>query len=84
MAYDLDWGEGWIRESILKALYHKVVLRKPITKVIYFVVQNPLGVPANRLFRAEKRQAENLEPILKEHDISIDVEPGRRIVSGTI
>jgi hypothetical protein len=72
VAYELDCEEGWMHEPILKALYHKVELGKPATKLIYFVIQNPFGVPANRLFRTEKLQAENLEPILKENGISID------------
>jgi hypothetical protein len=82
VAYDLDWGEGWTRESILKALFYKVVLRKPLTELRYYVLQNPPGVPANRLYRNEKLEAEMLEPILREHDIRIEVKPVRRIISG--
>jgi hypothetical protein len=82
IAYDLDWGEGWIRESILKALFYKLVNRKTLTELRYCVLQNPPGVPANRLYRNEKLEGEMFEPILREHDIRIEVKPVRRIVSG--
>lgn len=78
VAYELDWREGWIHESILKYLYHKLVLRKPITEIFCFVIQNPLGVPANRLFRTQRLQAERLQPILAEHGLNINVRPVRR------
>src|SRR5208282_2650422 len=58
IAYDLDWGEGWIRESILKALFYKLVNRKTLTELRYCVLQNPPGVPANRLYRNEKLEGE--------------------------
>jgi hypothetical protein len=80
VAYELDWGEGAIGQSILKAFYHKLALQRRLTKLMYFVVTHYPNFPAHKLYKTSKRVATAFTPTLLKHGIKIEVIPVRRVV----
>jgi len=79
VAYELDWGEGNISNSILKTFYHKLALGRPLTTLKYFVVTHYPGLPSDRLYRHSKRVAQKFSPVLHKNGIDIEVLPVRRM-----
>jgi hypothetical protein len=80
VAYGLDWGEGDIGNSILKAFYHKLALSTSLTKLKNFVMTHDPGLPPDRLYRHSKHVAQKLSPVLHKNGIEIKVLLVRRMV----
>jgi hypothetical protein len=83
-AYELDWGEGGISKSMLKAVFNKLVLGKSLTRLKYYVLENPPGVPLRRSFCLQKREALRISPSLKRHGIQVEVKPVRRLIQRSV
>ncbi len=83
VAYELDWGEGYLGLSILKVFYYKLALCRPLTKLRYFVMTHYPMFPAYRLYRISQREAREFAPTLRKHGIEIEVLPVRRVVKTT-
>ena len=83
VAYELDWGEGHISISVLKAFYHKLALGQSLTRIRYFVVTHYSGFPAYALYKVTKRTAHKFIPILRKHEIEIEIVPVRRITKAS-
>jgi hypothetical protein len=79
-AYELDWGEGGISKSMLKVVFNKLVLGKSLSKLNYYVLENPPGLTPGRSFYLQRREALRLSPSLKRHGILVEVKPVRRLV----
>lgn len=80
IAYELDWSGGSdIYKAFFKVLYYKVVIKKPLKKMEYYVRENYPDSVFNGYPYVE-RETQRMKPILKEHGIDLEVIPVERII----
>lgn len=78
VAYELDTGEGWLDIAVLKAIFYKLALDRPLRGLRYCVRENfPSGI---NTYKAMKRKSRLLSRILRRHGITLEVLPARLVV----
>jgi hypothetical protein len=80
-AYELDWGGGSeIYKDFFKALYYRMIVGRPLRKLVYCVRDQYPDKVFNG-FRYARREAKRMQPILSTQGIEIEVVPVRRLIA---